>query len=136
MRSWIVGAAAVVLFASAGTSAQNIAPAPPATPVTYAQIVQMDVPVIAGDITDRPYRVVGEIETNVKKATLFSPDPSQAKVYRELWERGEKMGADAVINARFGDARMIALSYGARKATGQAIVFLTDAEIAARSGAH
>lgn len=118
-------------LASAPASAQNINPAPIEVP-TYQSIKSMKVPVIAGDITDRPYRVVGEIETGVRKATIFSKDPSPEKVYRELWERGQRLGADAVVNAQFGDPRVTALSWGSRKATGQAIKFLTDDEIAAR----
>ncbi|KRA81630.1 hypothetical protein [Altererythrobacter sp. Root672] len=112
--------------------AQNIDPAPPAPVPTYAQLITMDVPVTAGDITDRPYRVVGEITAEVRRATVFSKNASEAKVYRELWERAEKLGADAVVNASYGDARVVALSWGSRRATGQAIKFLTDAEIVAR----
>lgn len=93
----------------------------------------MPVPVVAGDITDHPYRVIGRIETNVRKATIFSKDASEAKVYRELWERAQKLGANAVVHASFGDSRVTALSWGARKATGEAIKFLTAEEIAARS---
>lgn len=110
--------------------AQNIDPKPPAATPTYASIKNMAVPVIAGDITDRPYRVIGEIETGVKKLTAFSKDPSEEKVYRELWERGKKMGADAVVNANYGDPRVTFISWGSRKAKGQAIKFLTDDEIA------
>ena len=82
------------------------------------------VPVFPHDITDRPYEVLGEIETDVRKATIFSKAPSQEKIYRELWERAERMGADAVINASYGDARVTAMSWGASKATGTAIRFL------------
>lgn len=81
------------------------------------------VPVFPHDITDRPYEVVGPIETNVRKATIFSKEASQKKIYRELWERGEKLGADAVVNASYGDARVTVTSWGATKATGTAIRF-------------
>jgi hypothetical protein len=115
----------------APAAAQNIDAKPPAPPPTYADVLRMAVPVVAGDITDRPYRVVGQIETGVKKLTMFSKDPSEAKVYTELWERGKKMDADAVVNATYGDPRVTAMSWGSRKAKGQAIKFLTDAEIEA-----
>ena len=82
------------------------------------------VPVFPYDITDRPYEVLGEIETNVRKATIFSKAPSQRKIYEELWERAERMGADAVINASYGDARVTLTSWGASKATGTAVRFL------------
>lgn len=125
--------AAAFALASASASAQNINPAPAAHPPTYQSITHMEVPVIAGDVTDRPYRVIGEIETGVKKLTVFSKDPSQEKVYRELWERGKKLGADAVVNAQYGDPRVTFMSWGSRKARGQAIKFLTDEEISART---
>lgn len=62
---------------------QNIQP-PPAPP-GYAQLMAMRVPVIATDINDRPYRVIANIEINVRKVTMFEKDPSEARVYRELW---------------------------------------------------
>jgi uncharacterized protein YbjQ (UPF0145 family) len=81
------------------------------------------VPVFPYDIKDRPYEVVGEVKAGVRKATVFSKSPSQAKIYRELWERAEKLGADAVINASYGDAHITALSWGKANATGTAIRF-------------
>ena len=62
---------------------------------------------------------------------FFSSAPSQEKIYRELWERAEKMGADAVINASYDDARVTMMSWGASKATGTAIRFLPEGEPAA-----
>ena len=84
------------------------------------------VPVFPYDITDRRYEVLGQIETDVRKATIFSKAPSQEKIYRELWERAERMGADAVINASYGDAHVTLTSWGASKATGTAIRFLPN----------
>lgn len=124
--------AVVALNVGAAVWAQNVATQPAEPPATYASLSALEVPVVAGDITDRPYRVVGEVTAEVRKATIFSRAPSHAKVYRELWERAERMGADAVVNARYGDARVTALSWGSRRATGQAVKFLTDAEIAAQ----
>jgi uncharacterized protein YbjQ (UPF0145 family) len=89
------------------------------------------VPVFPYDITDRPYEVVGQVETNVRKATIFSKAPSQKKIYEELWERAERMGADAVVNASYGDARVTLTSWGASKATGTAVRFLPQAAAAA-----
>ena len=81
------------------------------------------VPVFPYDITDRPYTVVGEVTAGVRKATVFSKEASQAKVYRELWERAEKLGADAVVNAKYGDSHVSAFSWGKTNATGTAIKF-------------
>jgi uncharacterized protein YbjQ (UPF0145 family) len=80
-------------------------------------------PVIAGDVNDRPYHVIGQITAGVRKATLFSKAASQDKIFRELWERGKKMGADAVVHASFGDSHVSALSWGQTNATGVAIKF-------------
>lgn len=88
-------------------------------------VVNEDVglPVFAYDITDRPYEVVGEVQAGVRKATVFSKEASQEKIYKELWERAEKLGADAVINAKYGDSHISAFSWGKTNATGTAIKF-------------
>ena len=84
---------------------------------------EVGVPVFPYDFTERPYDIVGDVEAGVRKATLFSKEPSQAKIYKELWERADKLGADAVINAKYGDSHMTAMSWGKTKATGTAIKF-------------
>lgn len=127
-------AAALGLNLGAAALAQT-PPSPPPAVVTYAEISALRPPVTAGDVTDRPYRVLGEVRASVRKATVFSRSPSQAHVYRELWERAERLGADAVVHAAYGDAHITAMSWGARTATGQAVKFLTDAEIAAQAQA-
>lgn len=91
---------------------------------------EVGVPVFPYDMKDRPYQVVGEVKAGVRKATAFSKSPSQAKIYRELWERAEKLGADAVINARYGDAHVTAFSWGKTNATGTAIRFTMPAATA------
>lgn len=122
----------LLLLAAGGASAQNVeGPAPP-PPSTYAAVMALEVPVTAGDITDRPYRVIAEVTKEVRRATLFSKNASNAKVYRELWEEAQEHDADAVVNADMGDARVTALSWGSRRATGLAIKFLTPEEIAQR----
>ena len=88
------------------------------------------VPVYPGDITDRPYKVIGGIEAGVRKATIFSKSSSEGKIYRELWERAEKMGADAVIKAEYGEAKVSLESWGKTKAKGIAIKFLDATEAA------
>lgn len=85
---------------------------------------EFGVPVFPYDLTDRPYKVLGEVKASVRKATIFSKAPSQEKIYRELWERGQKLGADAVVKAEYGDPKITALSWGASAAKGVAIKFL------------
>lgn len=115
-----------MLLALLALTAQNIDPPAPKVPTTYASLMSNPVPVTTGDISDRPYRVLGHVERNVRKATLFSKAPSQGKLERELWERGKKLGADAVINARYGDEKITAISWGANKVEGDAIKFVTS----------
>jgi uncharacterized protein YbjQ (UPF0145 family) len=119
--------AAALLATSMAASAQTTS-----TPATPAPMVNEDagVPVFPYDITDRPYKVLGEVKAGVRKATMFSKSPSQAKIYRELWERGRKLGADAVIKATYGDAHVTAISWGKANATGTAIKFLAPGEAA------
>lgn len=120
-----------MLFIALALAVQNIAP--PQQAVGYAEIRAMAVPVIAADINDRPYRVIATIETNVRKWTIFEKDPSEQRVFRELWAKARKSGADAVVNARYGETLYGGLTWGRRKASGQAIKFLSDAEIQARN---
>lgn len=110
----------LTLIAVTPAIAQDAPPAP------QVKLVNEDVgvPVFPYDITDRPYTVLGEVKAGVRKATVFSKSPSQKKIYRELWERAEKLGADAVINANYGDAHMTVMSWGKTNATGTAIKFL------------
>ena len=122
---------AALVLVSAPAMAQNINPAPAEPQMTYAALIAKSVPVTSDDIVDRPYRVIAEIETNVRKASIFHKDPSEEKIFKELWERAEKVGADAVVNAEYGPPRVAAGSWGASKARGQAVKFLTDDEIAA-----
>ena len=92
---------------------------------------EFGVPVFAGDITDRPYRIVGPVSAGVRKATIFSKKPSQQKIYNEVWERGEKMGADAVVNVTYGESEISLDSWGKTRALGFAVKFLSEEEIAA-----
>lgn len=129
-RLFAIAVAATLTVGGAALAQDTVSP--PAAPTSYSQVRNLTPPVVAGDIPDRPYRVLGEVRAEVRKATVFSRSPSQAHVYAELWERAERLGADAVINAQYGDARITGMSWGSRRATGQAVKFLTDAEIAAR----
>jgi uncharacterized protein YbjQ (UPF0145 family) len=89
------------------------------------------VPVFPYDFKDRAYEVLGEVKAGVRKATVFSKAPSQEKIYKELWERAEKLGADAVINASYGDAHITAFSWGKSNAKGTAIKFKPAAAVPA-----
>ncbi len=118
---WGMVAATALVCATGGAAAKDKR--------TYVVVNEaVGVPVFAGDITDRPYRVIGEVKAGVRKATIFSKSSSEEKVFRELWERADKMGADAVINARYGNSHVTVVSWGKTNATGTAIKFETAAK--------
>lgn len=129
IRTAILVAAACLSLNVAHAQSTKTAPAP----VTNEDV---GVPVFPYDITDRPYKVLGEVKAGVRKATVFSKSPSQKKIYEELWERARKLGADAVIKASYGDSHVTAFSWGKANATGVAIKFLAPGEApSAASGA-
>lgn len=72
---------------------------------------------------DRPYVVLGEIKDNLRKPFAFLADPSKEKIFAELWERGKKMGAEAVIYARFGETRRTLFNHGLTPIAGTAIKY-------------
>ena len=119
------GLAAAILFAVVPAAA-SFANEPAKTNVMVNEDV--GVPVFPYAITDRPYTVLGEVQAGVRKATIFSKEASQPKIYRELWERAQKLGADAVINAKYGDSHVTFMSWGKTNATGTAIKFTGPAK--------
>jgi uncharacterized protein YbjQ (UPF0145 family) len=115
-NSIVLGAVAALSLAQPGIAGEKHK--------TYIVVNEdVGVPVFPNDITDRPYTVIGPVEAGVRKATVFSKEASQKKIYTELWERAEKLGADAVINAKYGDSHVSAFSWGKTNATGTAIKF-------------
>lgn len=89
------------------------------------------IPVYNGDV-NRPYRVIGEIKDNLRKHFAFQADPTEQKVHAELWERGRKMGADAVIHARYGPTKGTMINLGRTPISGIAIKFLDGSEASAQ----
>ena len=125
MKALSAAAAALVLSLSVAS------PAIAMDKMTFVIVFEaVGVPVFPHDIPDRPYEVIKEVKAGVRKATLFSKEASQEKIYKELWERAEKLGADAVIKAQYGDSHVSALSWGKTNATGIAIRFTGTASTA------
>ncbi len=121
-------AAALLVAGASGHAQAAVSASASAAPSVKASELP-DPPVIPGDISDRRYVVLGEVSAGVRKFTAFSAAPSQEKIYRELWERGAKKGADAVIHARYGHSHINAISWGQTNATGTAIRFIADGAI-------
>src|SRR6185436_3265284 len=82
-RLLIIAAAAAANVAVAAWAQDTTSLAPPA-PVAYAELIRQHPPVTDADVTDRPYRIVGEVRAEVRKATIFSRAPSREHVFREL----------------------------------------------------
>ena len=116
----------IALSLSAFVAVSAVQPVSAKDKVTKTYVVlneDVGVPVFPNDITDRPYTVLGDVKAGVRKATVFSKEPSQVKIYRELWERAEKLGADAVVKVTYGDSHVSAFSWGKTNATGIAVRF-------------
>jgi hypothetical protein len=76
-----------------------------------------------GDITNRPYQIIKDIDVTVSKPNVFADDPTQAQVAAELKKRAAEMGADAVIFVRYGALGMGLFNWGEMKGRGRAVVF-------------
>ena len=82
-----------------------------------------DVLIVTGDITDRAYEVVGDIDVAVNKTTIFHPSPTPALVDEALRERAAALGADAVINVTYSDVHVSLISWGTMDGKGRAVKF-------------
>jgi len=79
--------------------------------------------VTTGDITDRPYEVLGDIDVQVNKTTIFHPSPTPALVDEALQRRGAALGADAVINVTYSEVHVSLISWGTMDGKGRAVKF-------------
>lgn len=127
MRPATILALAFLILAGPA-AAQNINPVPVPT---YREVIAMPVPVIDGDINDHPYVVVGRVNATAAKLTVFSRNPSDEILADKLWANARKLGAQAVLNTKFGPVQEGGMTHAQRKAEGQAVRFLTPAEIEA-----
>jgi len=79
--------------------------------------------VIEGDVTDRKYTSLGDITATINKTTVFNASPTKEMVNDKLKQEAAKLGADAVILARYGDGGISFLSWGSLQGKGRAIKF-------------
>jgi hypothetical protein len=86
------------------------------TPVDQIQIIE-------GDVTDKPYKSLGDVSVTVNKVTIFNADPTRDMVNQRVRAEAAKLGADAVIQVRYGTVGMSALSWGSLDGKGRAIVY-------------
>lgn len=119
---------AAMMPASCGTRSSSSVT--PATGMSNSEMSRVAVTKTSGvvvvtenDITDRPYRSLGDIEVTVRKWTLFDADPTKEKVAEALREKAAGMGADAVILVRYGTVGIGAFSWGQMDGNGRAVQF-------------
>jgi len=116
--------------AACGTRTESsITPAPPGpgTPAGNAAPVVAKSPdqvmLTEGDITNRPYRSLGDIDVTVKKFTIFDSGPTRDQVAAALKEKAAAMGADAVVLVRYGTVGIGLMSWGQMDGQGRAVAF-------------
>lgn len=76
-----------------------------------------------GDISDRPYIVLGDVSVTVNKTTIFHADPTKEMVNEKLKEEAAKLGADAVTHVRYGTVGISLMSWGSLDGKGRAVQF-------------
>lgn len=79
--------------------------------------------VTEGDITNRPYRIVGDVSVSVKKVGIVDRPPIEVKAENAIKAKAAELGADAVILVRYDRHGFTGLSMGRIDATGRAVVF-------------
>lgn len=119
---------AALALASCGTrSSSSVTPVAGMPSSETPQVAVAKTPgmviVTENDITDRPYRSLGDIEVTVRKWTIFDADPTKEKVADALREKAAEMGADAVILTRYGTVGVGAFSWGQMDGNGRAVQF-------------
>lgn len=75
------------------------------------------------DITDRSYDSLGDVSVTVNKTTIFNADPTPELVNQQLREKAAAMGADAVIQVRYGTPGISFWSWGSMDGKGRAVSF-------------
>ena len=103
-------------WATTNVSSQPATSTRAPTPVDKIEIIE-------GDVTDRPYTSLGDVSVTVNKVTIFNADPTREMVNQRLRAEAAKLGADAVIQVRYGTVGVSLVSWGALDGKGRAIVF-------------
>lgn len=93
------------------------------SPGGHVQTPVSEITVTESDITDRKYRVLGDINVVVNKTTIFNADPTRADVDAKLREEAYKLKADAVVLVRYGSVGIGLTSWGSLDGNGRAVVY-------------
>jgi hypothetical protein len=85
-----------------------------------------DIIVTEDDITDRPYRVLADLEVTVSKPGLLDKDPTSEMIDNALREEASKLGADAVVLTRYGTVGVGVWTWGKLEGRGRAVEFVDE----------
>jgi hypothetical protein len=107
-------------------STSDVTPAAGSPATKLAAKQPADVFVTENDVTDKPYVVLGDISVTVNKTTIFDKDPTREAVTAKLKDEAAKLGADAVVLARFGTVGIGFASWGSMDGKGRAIAYKTQ----------
>jgi hypothetical protein len=116
-----IGLSAVLGACADGWSTSQVTPQ--AAAAGRAQTPVDQIQVFEGDVADKPYKSLGEVSVTVNKTTLFNADPTREMVNQRLRQQAAKLGADAVIQVRYGTVGISALSWGSLDGKGRAIAY-------------
>jgi hypothetical protein len=105
-------------------STSNVIRAGQAGPTGAAATPKSEILVTEDDITDKKYRVIGDISVDVNKTTIFDSDPTPAHVDEKLREEAYKLGADAVVLVRYGSVGIGLMSWGTLEGKGRAVAYV------------
>ena len=128
MRILVTAGLVLSLTGCAGTWSTSEVQNPGSTPITAVAGKKPKTPaailVTEKDVTDKKYRVLGDIDVTVNKTTIFHADPTREKVDEELKLKAVELGADAVILVRYGTVGVSMMSWGSLNGKGRAIAYV------------
>lgn len=117
MKSAIVAAAILSSLAISPGHGQTIVAAPPHTSNFDGFIVT------EGDISDRPYTVLGTVSAKAGKLTWISRNPDRGDIDMKLRDKARQMGADAVVRVHYTPTGASMMSWGGIEGEGVAIKY-------------
>jgi uncharacterized protein YbjQ (UPF0145 family) len=118
----VIGALALLPACADGWSTSQVS-GKPVGAATKVPTAPDKIQIVESDITDRPYKSLGDISVTVNKVTIFNADPTREMVNQRLRNKAAELGADAVIQVRYGTVGIAMMSWGALDGKGRAIVF-------------
>lgn len=123
LSRYLIAVASSVLVSGCATWSSGEVTNVRSTTHEVKQVLPERVLLTEGDISDRPYTVLGDISVTVNKTTVFHSDPTKEMVNEKLREEATKLGADAVTHVRYGTIGISMMSWGSLDGKGRAVQF-------------